>query len=225
MIDGVDLFWEHFPRTDSDYLAQIKKLCTDRCLTVAALSATQRFGAEADPDADVSELVRWIDVATEIGTPLVRLGCGAPTGSPGIAWRELIGGLKRVCAHAKLRNVTLAVQPARDSFVATPGDVRRAFKECDSAWLRLSSTASCLAGDDCAQWIDLLSQSVIVSACLERLDTFGADESIDYRTVLSALWQAHYRGFLSLEYAGDEAQDDAMLRAVTWLRDMVAKAA
>src|SRR5579863_9211938 len=36
--DGVVLDVRHFPRTDDDYLAQIKKMATDRGLSIAALA-------------------------------------------------------------------------------------------------------------------------------------------------------------------------------------------
>src|SRR5215469_1212812 len=35
-VDGIVLDARHFPRTDSDYLAQIKKMAADTCLTIAA---------------------------------------------------------------------------------------------------------------------------------------------------------------------------------------------
>ena len=41
--DGVVLDVRHFPRTDDDYLAQIKKMAADRGLTVAALAAPAFF--------------------------------------------------------------------------------------------------------------------------------------------------------------------------------------
>ena len=44
--DGVVLDVRHFPRTDSDYLAQIKKMATDWGLTIAALSDASLFKAE-----------------------------------------------------------------------------------------------------------------------------------------------------------------------------------
>jgi len=37
------------------------------------------------------------------------------------------------------------------------------------------------------------------------------------------LWQRRYRGFLSLEYDGEELESSAVPRAVVWLRGMLAK--
>lgn len=137
-LDGVDLASAHFPRTDGDYLAQIRKLCVDRGLTVAAVAFDGEIGGDADVDAQASLIERWIAHASELSAPLVRFSCGTSTGSPGIAWRELIRGLKIVTHAAKEKNVTLALEPRVGSLVASPADCKRALKESDSAWLRLA---------------------------------------------------------------------------------------
>ncbi|HXW77607.1 MAG TPA: hypothetical protein VEJ20_09365, partial [Candidatus Eremiobacteraceae bacterium] len=55
--DGVEFAASHFPRTDDDYLAQLKKLCVDRGLTAASVALDVRLG-EADIDAQADEVER-----------------------------------------------------------------------------------------------------------------------------------------------------------------------
>ena len=222
MLDGVDFDAAHFPRTDDDYLAQLKKLCVDRCLTVAAISDGTQFGS-GSVDDDIAHLRHWTDVAAALGAPLVRFACGAPEGSPVIAWRELIRGLKAACVHAKQRNTTLALEPRDGTLVTTPLDAKRALKEGDSAWLRLAPTCAHLVAPNADEWANLVSEAIIVAAPLRRLDTFGADEAVNYRDALTMLWQQHYRGFLSVEYGGTDAEAEAVSRAVARLRAMLAK--
>ncbi len=160
-LDGIEPCLSHFPRVDDEYAAQIKKLCADRCLTIAGLQTELAFGANVD--ADIEETKGAIDVALVIGAPLLRFSCGQAGGSPGIAWRELIRGLKHASAHAKLRNVTLALEPADGTLVATPDDCRRALKECDSAWLRCGLPLAALASSP-AEWAPLLTETVLLVA-------------------------------------------------------------
>jgi sugar phosphate isomerase/epimerase len=223
-LDGVDLSVEHFPRTDEDYLAQIKKLCTDRCLTVAAVNAGVALGA-GDVDAQAQVLEHCIGIARGVGAPLLRVRCGSASASPGLAWRELIRALKAICAHAKLHNITLAVQPGQDTLIDSPAYVRRAFKETDSAWIRLAAYAADLASPAAADWSALLPSAVIAIARFAQLDTGGADQQVDYRHALAALAQAKYRGFVSLEYAGAEPEEAAVPRALSWLRSALLKPA
>jgi len=222
MLDGVDFSAAHFPRLDGDYLAQVKKLCTDRGLTIACLSADVSVGG-ADADARIGDYLGLLDVAQTIGAPILRAVCGPAAGSPPIAWRELIRSFKQICLQAKQSNVTIAVQPKDGSLAADPGDAKRLMKECDSAWLRLALTASHLASSEPDGWEPCLGEALIIVADVHRLDTFGADETIDYRGALALLRRQRYRGFLSIEYDGDEDESLAVSRAASWLRGMLAK--
>jgi sugar phosphate isomerase/epimerase len=222
MLDGVGFVRSHFPRLDTDYVAQLKKLCLDRCLTIACLDHDLPFDA-SDVDRHVAMLTNSLEIAAGLGAPLVRIHVGPAAGSSALAWRELIRGLGASCIQAKQYNITFALQPQEGSPVASPTDVKRAFKECDSAWLRLAATPQTLTGAAREAWDDALSAAVIVVAPMQRLDTFGAEEATDYLQVLTALWQRRYRGFLSVEYAGEEDEREAVARAVTWLRGILAK--
>src|SRR3954453_385470 len=61
----------------------------------------------------VDLLCRAVDVAAELGAPVVSLWSGAAPGDidPGRAWDLLIDGLGRVLDHAARAGVTLAFEP------------------------------------------------------------------------------------------------------------------
>ena len=222
MLDGVEFVRSHFPRFDAEYIAQLKKLCADRCLTVAGMHHDEAFDPN-DVDRHVAALVHTLEVAAGLGAPLVRFGLLEVGGSPVLPWRELIRGLSAACIQAKQHNITLAIEPRSRTLVAEPADVKRVFKECDSAWLRLAAVANILADARSDAWDEALICAVIVCAPMQRLDTFGADEGVDYLQALTTLWQLRYRGFVSIQYEGDEDESDAVSRAVAWLRGMLAK--
>jgi sugar phosphate isomerase/epimerase len=221
-LDGVEFALAHFPRLDADYVAQLKKLCADRCLTVAGVQHDAPLRSD-DVEHQTRALGRTLELACALGAPLVRFSTQDASGPPAVQWRELMYGLKAACARAKELNVTLALEPNAASPVASPADAKRALKECDSAWLRLGASVPNLASAQRDVWIEALENCVIVAAPLASLDTFGADESIDYLSALACLWRCRYRGFLTLEYSGLEAERPAVARAVAWLRSMLAK--
>ncbi len=198
--DGVDFAAAHFPRTDPDYLAQLKKLCVDRGMTVAAVSADIPFG-EGDVDDHVERLRASIDAADALAAPLVRFSCGAASGSPAIAWRELIRGLKVATMTAKERNVTLALEPRESSLVGSDVDIKRVLKECDSAWLRLALPLARYGADVGQSAASSLGDVVIA---IEDGTGSGAG--------LRAAHAAGFIGFVSLESAGHD--EDRALRSV-----------
>lgn len=203
-LDGIDFAASHFPRTDSDYLAQLKKLCADRGLTVACVTVDVPFG-EGDVDRQAALLGEWIDRAVALGAPLLRLSAGVASGTPAIAWREMVRGLKISTAAAKDRNVTLAMEPRESTLVATPADAKRALKECDSAWLRIAPALASFQLSSSADWEALIDESVIVVSA-------GSEGS-----AFPALVRKGYIGFVTIETSGED--EDAALRvAVTRLR-------
>ena len=85
MLDGVEFVRSHFPRLDTEYVAQLKKLCADRCLTVACLQHDLAFDA-SDADQHVALLTNTLEVAAGLGAPLVRVAAAGLSGSPVSAW-------------------------------------------------------------------------------------------------------------------------------------------
>jgi len=202
-LDGVDFASAHFPRTDLDYLAQIRKLCVDRGLTVAAVAFDGEIGGDADVDAAASLIETWIGNAAALGAPLLRISSGSSTGSPGVAWRELIRGLKTISHAAKEKNVTLALEPRPGSLVSTPPDCKRALKECDSAWLRLAQDMTVLSPSEDG---DALFDEIVVAIA------HGSDVDADAARTMR---RRGFIGFITLEATGadeDKAVGDGVER-------------
>ncbi len=88
--------------------------------------------------------------------------------------------------------MTLAVQPRPGSMIDGTADVKRAFKECDSAWLRLAAPAT-------VPWEQLARDAVIMVASPD-----GSDGAAMQR----------FRGFISLEDESGSLDDAGLAR---WL--------
>lgn len=125
--DGVVLDMRHFPRSDDDYLAQVKKMATDRGLSIAALADPTFFFATQKYMADV------LDRAVSLGAPLVA---GPLSRTVDGSWTDQLTRLGAATSLAKARNVTLALRNGATTFAASTHDCKRVVKEADSAWLR-----------------------------------------------------------------------------------------
>ena len=201
-LDGIDFASAHFPRTDSDYLAQLRKLCVDRGLTVAAVAFDGEIGGDADVDAQASLVATWIGNAVALGAPLLRISSGSSTGAPGIAWRELIRGLKAISHAAKEKNVTLALESRPGSLVSSPPDCKRALKECDSAWLRLAQDVTAVLSP--SEDGDALLDEIVIAIAR------GGDVDADAARTLR---RRGFIGFVTLETSGadeDKAVGDCL---------------
>ncbi len=126
-IDGIVLDVRHFPRTDDDYLAQVKKMAADLGLTIAALESRDML------TSDIVTMQRVLAMATALGSPLIATPLGSETS---LAWSAQLAKLSEAAGLAKDANVTLALRNVPGTFAASVADCKRVSKETDSAWLR-----------------------------------------------------------------------------------------
>ena len=126
-VDGVVCDVRHFPRRDTDYLAQVKKMAVDLGLTVAALWAEEFF------TLGEGEQAQTLAIADAIGAPIVSAPLGAETQ---LSWTAQLERLGTATSAAKAINITIGVRNRPGTFATTSHDLKRVSKESDSAWLR-----------------------------------------------------------------------------------------
>ncbi len=161
-IDGIVLDVRHFPRTDDDYLAQVKKMATDLGLTIAALESRDFL------TSDAATMQQVLSIAVALGSPLIASALGTETD---LAWSAQLAKLSEAAGRAKAANVTLALRNVPGTFAASVHDCKRVSKETDSAWLRYGIEPS--AFDAASDPTDLAERTVLLWA-----DALGEPEPL-----------------------------------------------
>ena len=135
--DGVVLDVRHFPRTDDDYLAQIKKMATDRGLSHRGAG---RCDASFAPRAErMSEVLALRGGAGRAARRRRRSRARSDC-----SWSDQLARLGAQRRWQRRVNVTLAVRNAPGTFAASTHDCKRVAKEADSAWLRFGPEPAAL---------------------------------------------------------------------------------
>jgi hypothetical protein len=192
--DGVVLDVRHFPRTDGDYLAQVKKMAADLGLDVAALRDDAFFGASEEA------MNAALQQALAIGAPLLSSGLGLETER---SWSEQLERLNSATGLAKAANVTLALRNAPGTFAASIHDCKRVSKEADSAWLRFGLEP--LALEAASEPAALESKVVLLWSGLHD----------DARSLVAQF--ESFRGHLALDASDGDADAAQMKSAIrTW---------
>ncbi|HET6896413.1 MAG TPA: TIM barrel protein [Candidatus Baltobacteraceae bacterium] len=189
--DGIVLDVRHFPRTDTDYLAQVKKMAADVGLTVAALRHDGFF------DGDEAHMEQAAEIAVALGAPLLSAPLPPETAA---SWSDVQTRLGTATSIAKRLNVTLAVRNAAHTYAATSHDLKRVAKEADSAWLRYGPDFAAL--DAASEPAALLGKTVLVWAD-------AAQPANALRTLLQ-----DFRGFVALDEAAGDANAQDMKNAL-----------
>ncbi|MBD5656193.1 MAG: TIM barrel protein, partial [Candidatus Eremiobacteraeota bacterium] len=168
-----------------EYLAQLKKCAVDLGLTVAAVASGEVL----------TELgARWLDVAVNLGAPLVITSAPAAS-SEAAAWGQFTETLKARARDAKSANVTLALRGATETQCVTAHDLARATKDVDSAWLRYAFDTSAPAIGELAN--RMLSKAVVALHTIEDVERFASDDDPEAGSLVQAL--ARFRGFVVLD--------------------------
>ena len=181
--DGIVLDVRHFPRIDTDYLAQVKKMATDLGLCIAALRHDGYFSG------DEPHMVEGVEIAIALGAPLLSAPLPLEVDA---SWTDVLARLGTATSLAKRHNVTLAIRNAPHTFAAGVHDLKRVAKEADSAWLRFAPDFGAL--DAASEPQALLAKTVLV------WQQSGASDAAACAQLL-----AGYLGFVAL----DAAQGDA----------------
>jgi sugar phosphate isomerase/epimerase len=193
--DGVVFDVRHFPRTDTDYLAQVKKMAADTGLTVAALRHDGFF------EADREHVEQALELALAIGAPLLAAPLSPETSA---SWTHVLERLGTATSAAKRLNVTLALRNAPHTYAASTHDMKRVSKEADSAWLRYGPDFS--AFDAASEPQTLVAKAVLVWQPLDPADS---------KSIVQML--AGYNGFMALDVPEGNANAAQMKNALrTW---------
>ena len=207
--DGVVCDVAHFPRRDSDYLAQVKKVAADCGLTVAALWSGDFFSH----DAQTMQIA--LEIADAIGAPLLS----APMQSElQTSWAEAMQRVAVAVRLAKAINITLAARNRANTLVVGGHQLHRLSKEADSAWLRYAVEVDAL--DAASDPSELLDRTVLLWHVHDAAE-IDSDEFPKTRRTLDLA--EHFHGFLTIEIK-DGAADAAMMRnALRKWRTMIAE--
>jgi hypothetical protein len=206
-VDGVVFDARHFPRTDADYVAQLKKMATDLGLTVAGLRC-DALGVE-QPDA-AAEL--WLGVASGLGAPLVAARCHETANG---AWNALVAAAKAWAGEAKRRNVPLAIQNAAGTPCPSVADLKRLAKDVDSSWVRYALDVAALDPPESPDAV--LSKTVIATHTVTAWPSEGEQQ----RLVSTVAALRSFRGFLAIETIGYDPS--ALGAALPFVRTLLAR--
>jgi sugar phosphate isomerase/epimerase len=242
-MDGVELLDVHFPTTDALYLRDLKKLCTDLQLTVAGIAVTNDFGPSDKRGAETQRVKQWCDVAAYMGAPVVRVFAGTIAPQPleqdpgrivGFmrkvfgqrgpdrrrAWSDITWALRQCADYAAERGIVLAIQNKRaGGIVGSAQQLEQCVHDVGSPWLRICLDPADLA--DRAGVEGALSRVVQTHAKLRDVRDDGSDATIHWPELLRMLKLGRYRGFVLLDYEGDEEPESAVPRAARYIRGIM----
>jgi len=222
---GVELLATDFEDTSVEYLAGLKFLAAKLGLDIAAVSCDNNF---VKPDAverraQIDHVCRWIDIASYLGSPLLRLLGGrwetikdfsefmeAEGEEPPIPGYTEIDANRwndegfAICAHyARMKGIVLAVE-THWGFTGTAERAIRIVEAAATPFLRAALDIGNFPKDTYRQIEAVAPYAAHVHAKTYAGGGIFYTLDLDYERIVRKLRDVGYRGYVCLEYEGKE---------------------
>ena len=224
-LDGLDCTVYWFPDTSNEYLASLRKAAFKYGVQIYNAGVRVRL-AQPTPElraAEVENVRKWVDVADRIGASHMRVFGGAvPKGATeqqAIGWAVEV--LKRGAEYAGSRGITLGVEDDAGLTVAAEPTVE-IVKQAASPWVGINADSGNFRDHGYAQFAMLLPYATSVHLKADITNEEGKAERADWNRLLNMLGRSGYKGYVGLEYEGDNADADVP-RLAAELRSLVTK--
>ena len=238
--DGVEILKVQMSSLDNAYLMKLKRLALHAGLPLIGLSTHQGF-VSPDPEvrkSNIDRTRRQIDIAHKLGIPTIRINTGrwgtipvfddlmankgiepvleGYTEEDGFGW--VIDSLEQLLQMAEEYGVVLGLEN-HWGLGRTAAGVMRIVNEIDSPWLQVTADTGNFFEDKYEQFDAIARKAVLVQAKTYYGGGNWYTLDLDYNKYADILRKHNYRGFISLEFEGQEDPETAVPKSLAMLRE------
>ena len=225
-IDGLDLTVYWFPSTEDDFLLPLKRLAYRSAVEIYGISIRTDL-CRPTPQAQAQELQeirKWIEVAHKLGAGHIRIfGGEAPAGASleqAADWAVSVLG--RAAEESGRRGVILGLEN-HGGITARAETMIGILERVDSPWVGINLDTGNFLQDPYRQIEACAPYAVNVQVKTRVTGPEGKPVPADWGRILKTLAAAGYKGYLALEYEGEEDPVTAVPRFLKKLKALAAR--
>ncbi|HUS47232.1 MAG TPA: sugar phosphate isomerase/epimerase family protein, partial [Phycisphaerae bacterium] len=199
-----------------------KKACADLYLTIAMVSAGGHLTVADDAKraAEVEDIRKWAEISQFMGAPCVRFFCGSgpelEAGGPEM-YKKVVAAVRQVADIGARHGIIMAMenhgQTTADQLLSLLKDVNSPYLKFTLDTGNFPPTSS--VGPDTYPSIERCApHAAIVHAKFFNVTPEGGDRNFDWLKIRDILARAGFRGFLSVEYEGPDADEVSSVRRI-----------
>lgn len=206
-LDGIDTTAYWFPDTSPGFLAGLRTAAYRSAIQLYSVAVRVRLCQPTSElqGAEVESCRKWVDVAERLGAGHVRVFGGAiPTGASeqqAIAWAVEV--FRRSSDYAGSKGIVLGLEDD-GGLTATAEPTVEIVKRTESPFAGINLDTGNFPKNGYAQVALCLPYATGVHLKVEISDENGNKQRADWPRLAGMFRNAGYRGFLSLEYEGDD---------------------
>jgi len=218
---GAELTSYYFPKDVTHaYLLSVRRHAFLRGVAISGTAVGNNFAFPlgAERDAEIAKVKLWIDRASVLGAPHIRVFAGAAKGISDAEARKLcISALEECSDYAGSKGIFLGLEN-HGGIVAEPDGLLEIVKTVKSQWLGINlDSGNFHTEDPYADLARCVPYSVNVQIKVELQRKGQKHEASDLVKLAKMLKDANYQGFVVLEY---EAKEDPWVAVPKYLKQL-----
>lgn len=223
---GTELTSYFFPKdlTD-DYLVQVRRHAFVQGVAISGTAIGNNFSLPPGParDAEIAATKKWIDRAAVLGTSHVRVFAGQNKDLPrDAADKFVVSALEECCDYAGQRGIFLGIE--NHDAIGSAEHLLKLIKQVNSRWLGVNlDSGNFRTPDPYADFAAIAPYAVNVQMKTEihRLGAPAA-EPADLARKVKILRDAHYQGYIALEFEAKANPYEAVPPVLKQMKELFA---
>ena len=208
-LSGIEFIDGHLKSTEKNHLLKLKKYALDKGLSISAISAGNSFGQETDEGMknQIEYVKKNIDIAETVGVSIVRVFAGwADPKKQESLWQKAVEAMKECGDYAKEKGIVLAVEPHNHGgFLPDSEKTLKYLKDVNSEYVKLNLDTGNYMDKNMYKAIEnTIEYAVYCHVKIHKITKTGFMKDFDLDKIFKILSKNDYRGWLSIEYEGQE---------------------
>jgi len=237
--DGVEILHIQMEKETNDYLQGLKRRALINGLDLCCMSIHQGFVSpdKTERQKNVDHTIKCIELAYKLGIPIIRINTGrwgtiksfdelmakrgiepplpGYTDDDGFKW--VIDSIEKCLSTAQQCGVILGLEN-HWGLTRTPDGLMRIIKAIDSLWLRVLLDTGNFLEDPYDKLEQCASHAVFMHAKTYYGGGIWYMLDLDYRRIAEIMRKHNFRGYVSLEFEGNEDYKTALPKSLALLR-------
>jgi sugar phosphate isomerase/epimerase len=221
-LEGTELTSYYFPKnTDEGYLRTLRRQCFRLGLDVSGTAIGNDFGLQPGEKrtAEIARCKQWIDYAEILGAPVIRIFAGhqQKDQTEAQAHSLMVAAMEECCEYAGQHGVHLALEN-HGGPTATADGILAFVRDVNSPWFGVNLDSGNFHGEDPYEELERIAPyalnaqiKVVISGPEKK------KEAADFKRLAKILKDAHYRGYVVLEY---EEEGDVRAECEKYLKEL-----
>lgn len=213
-LEGTELTSYYFPKnTTAEYLRTLRRQCFRLGLDVSGTAVGNDFGhppGEARTQ-QLANVKQWIEYAEILGAPVIRIFAGSQKKDQTEAQTHslMVQGIEECCDYAGKHGVHLALEN-HGGPTATAEGLLKFVRDVNSPWFGVNlDSGNFHSADPYAELERIAPYALNAQIKVVMSEPGKKKEPADFKRLARILREAHYRGYVVLEYeeAGDPREE------------------